>query len=166
MKLRMKLASVASALVLAASLGVVFAGPAAATTDIRLCITSDECATAFPRSLSQVVTASQDNSIAWNATKPGNTGEIFVYPASNNLCMRLYFGGSNLVKLYPCQGLASEEWFAEGGATLHTEVFQNQYQPQLCLTAIHIPSEDTNYVYAGSCAPLLNNKNQEWTGPS
>jgi hypothetical protein len=161
MQLKLKLAAIASAIALAVSLGVTFAGPAAATDDVRLCVNDTKgqqgCAEDYPTSgvIVNLVT-NIDNSSPWDI--PGTSGQIS-YPG-NNLCMELDKTDGNIIKLEPCQGKASEEWTTSKGSEKGTTIFTNKYETDQCLNAD--PYGDYPAVIGSKCN---GGTNQEWFSP-
>jgi hypothetical protein len=145
MKLRFKLGAVASALALAASLGVAFAGPAAAASDVRLCVSQGKsgpainCAVDVGEGLNVMGAPENGTSgSAWNAPTSGK-GEI-VISGGTNYCMELNASKKDKIYLEPCKHKASEEWDVVVGATVFGNqtvtayVYQNVYKKKLCLT--------------------------------
>ena len=162
MQLKLKLAAIGSAVWLAASMGVVFAGPAAAQTAAHLCVIDSKNVTAciggYPTTKSYLVVSYDTNtSSAFNT--PSVFGEI-TWTGNSSLCIQ-YHGP---VWLNKCTGVASEEWTAEAGALKGTTIFFSAYNTSYCLNLDPYSSPDATITVA-KCSTARNNVNQEWHQP-
>ena len=165
MQLKLKLAAIASTMLLAASLGVVLAGPASAAQEARLCVSvkdSSYCAEALDMANSSILLAGDMETNAWDTPGALATTQIRYYGSpGKGQCMELHT--NDTVILATCQGKASEEWTALSGAAAHTTVFMNKDNPGLCLTAeTTAPAGDGRVADARACNPKYNAANQEW----
>jgi hypothetical protein len=152
MKLRHKLAAISSAVALAAAMGVVWAGSAAAADDQSLCAyTPDGYICAIDTS---PVLLSSGESYDWN-TPSSKTGQISLYNggAPGVQCMQVDASMSNRIVLASCAGKASEEWepVSEGGG----EYSYYNADTNLCLNA-HYQVDQLN------AAPCNYLEDQEW----
>jgi hypothetical protein len=164
MQLRIKLAAIASAMGLAVGLGVAFAGPAAATNGIKVCVYKPAvgtivCALTVNQHLAPVTIGVYPGGSPFNAPTSG-TGQISLYQSSPATCMELHT--NNLIVVDSCQGRASERWSVIvgsvkiGSKTLQAYFYQSIYNPSLCLTS---PPAD-GQLSAATCN--FKNLNQEW----
>lgn len=162
MQVKMRLAAIASAMALAASLGVAFAGPAAAADNIKLCVPDttnglEVCAESFPTAGTIVdLVGSIDDSSLYNV--PGVKGQIS--QGNSGLCMEINASDGDSIRLEPCQGKASEEWTTAKGQEKGTTVFKSVYNTSLCLNAD--PYGTHPQVLADKCSSNDSNLNQEW----
>jgi hypothetical protein len=165
MRLRLKLAAIASAMALAASLGVAFAGPAAAADNVRLCVpeTTDGyeiCANSIAIAGSIIDGGTFDTSSGYNV--PSGKGQIS--QGDSGLCMELDGTTSgSAIKLEPCKGKASEEWTTSAGQEKGTTVFRNGDVTSLCLNMDPYAIKGVDpQVLADTCSSNNSNLNQEW----
>jgi hypothetical protein len=160
MRMRLKLGAAASALTLAAGLGVVFAGPALATDDIQMCFLTPPsngaiivCATSFPDVDATVNSGAYPGGAYWNAPTSG-THQISYDPSSDpQLCMEVNASADDDIRLDDCLARDSEEWSVTTGSitigsnTLASYRYKSSYGSNLCLTA---PST-IGTLYASTC---------------
>ncbi len=137
MHLKSKLAAIACALVLAAGVGVVLAGPAAASNGQDLCVLDQEliteCAVLQAKAAPGVVVKTSDLTWSWNV--PGSSGQIS-NDGGGGYCMWINSGvNSNEIVLEACNKDPEEEWLAFGACNpagdCGTEYYNSYYD--LCL---------------------------------
>jgi len=159
MQLKSKLTAIASAALLAASIGVVSAGPAAATDSVNLWVdTQDESLFAYaqpiPKSGEYLEAIPSASPTVWNAPGQG-TGQISLAGSGNpGLCMQVH--DDDLIWLANCAGAPSEEWYVFAGSASGTVVYESEYGDNLCLTAKY-PK-----LSVATCSLDSDNPNQEW----
>jgi hypothetical protein len=176
MKLRLKLAAIASTVALAASMGIAFAGPAAADDEVSMGVEPfGNAARAFlfvdaglPVGVQVLMTVDVDHAL-WNAPTLGGTyAQISVYgdggTGSSSRCLEidagLKVGSSDGIVLEPCDGKASEEWLpVQGTNTLGATYYEyiSEYGTNLCLNAD--PGVDPQAPNAATCN---GGTNEQW----
>jgi hypothetical protein len=165
MQLRLKLAAIASAMAIAASLAVAFAGPAAAADNVKLCVPDSSngyqiCAESIALAGSIIDGVTYDNAGAYNV--PSGKGQIS--QGTSGLCMELDGTTSGSpIKLESCAGKASEEWTTSAGQEKGTTVFRNADITSLCLNMDPYADKGVHpQVLADTCSSNNSNLNQEW----
>jgi hypothetical protein len=112
LKLRAKLVTLASGIALAAGAVVAFAGPAAAVTDVRMCVTdlagTTQCA--FENGIGVNITMTTTGGTDWDAPETA-THEIEVANSGNKYCMTVASG--NTVQVQTCAGDSQQEWIVK-----------------------------------------------------
>jgi hypothetical protein len=143
-QLRVKLAAIASATALLAGLAFAFAGPAAASDGIRLCLSfgstgsSVYCVQQATGEGGQPILGNGVGSgAAWDAPNTGQ-GQIS-YDGTPKYCMEIITSRSDIISEEPCQGKSIEEWqvigstTVFGGKTAVAYVYESVYNSKLCL---------------------------------
>jgi hypothetical protein len=134
MQLRFKLTAIASAMVVAAGMGIAgiaLAGPAAASNNVVFCVlhlpNTTLCAASQDDHGSDV-TLSRCGCQAWDV--PATSGEISAVGDSPSECMQV--GPKDFVIEESCSGHSSEEWTASKAQTKGKMLFKNK-SDNLCL---------------------------------
>jgi hypothetical protein len=111
MQMRWKLAAAASAVALAASMAVAFAGPAGASDDQVLCAIPDNTVYAIQciYNNSGSVSTNSTGDDKWNT--PGRSGQISSTSSTKPGCLEIS-GETNRVILAGCSDYPDEEWTA------------------------------------------------------
>jgi hypothetical protein len=161
MQLKLKLAAIASSIALAASMGVILAGPAAAATNSHICVNDSKgvqaCAFTYPNNGDNVpLEFDSQTSTPWDT--PSVQGQISTGVNLTSLCMQVHPGYTILIN--NCTGISSQRWTAEAGVAKGTTIWISVSNPNYCLNAD--PYSSPPVVNAAKCSTARNNVNQEW----
>ena len=139
MSLRIKLAAITSAMLLAGGLGVALAAPASAVDNQSFCVYPSNgivktpyCATPAGSNQTGLNIDMDRNGGIFHWNVPPSSGQISTYSGGSPVeCMQVDASEANEVLTAPCQGRASEEWTAIGEGNGNVE-FKN-HDDGLCL---------------------------------
>jgi hypothetical protein len=178
MKLKFKLAAFASAIGLAASMGITFAGPAAAEDEVNMWVEpfgSGGSGYVFvdgglPAGVQVLMSVNAPSSLFNAPTAGGTYAQISYYgdggSGSSSRCLEidsgLKVGSSDGIVLEPCDGKASEEWRPVKGTNTRGATYYeyvSEYGSNLCLNAD--PYSDPQAPNAATCNGG-SNTNEQW----
>jgi hypothetical protein len=165
-KVRSKLAAIASAAALAVAMGAVYAGPAAAMDDQDLCVEDTqnvpECAFASGDKAGDIAEADDNGGsatyVVWDA--PPLTGQIRLDQKNTDLCLTIdYSSTTDKIVLETCAGASDQEWLTFPVSTSRGTAYgYESVEYTLCLNDKYYD----DVLNIASCPGLSTSANEQW----